>query len=213
MEKSCYYLSTLCWQFGRQVSLSEAHTLEFVARNSQVPVPRVITAFQTKNGQRCILMGRIPGVPLCSKFDHFSEETQRNIYRQLQRYTDQLRAIPPPKSGFVGAVDLGPIRDDRVYSGPPDPFNTVQEFHKALRDGIEENSGHVELDKMIERENGRDYSCRLTHGDLSFRNIIVQGETLTGIVDWETAEWHPDYWEYTITLDSFYDCTNQAADR
>jgi len=45
----------------------------------------------------------------------------------------------------------------------------------------------------------------MTHGDLSFRNIIVQGEKLTGIVDWETAGWYPDYWEYASTFYSFFD--------
>lgn len=48
----------------------------------------------------------------------------------------------------------------------------------------------------------------MTHGDLSFRNIIVQGEMLTGIVDWETAGWYPDYWEYASAFYSFFDCVD-----
>ncbi|KAM4054574.1 phosphotransferase enzyme family protein [Hirsutella rhossiliensis] len=37
----------------------------------------------------------------------------------------------------------------------------------------------------------------LTHGDLSSFNIMIQGDEVTGIVDWETAGWFPPYWEYT----------------
>lgn len=61
---------------------------------------------------------------------------------------------------------------------------------------------------MIETEKSRDYSYRITHGDLSFRIIIVQGEKLAGIVDWETAGWYPDYWEYASTFYSFFDCVD-----
>ena len=28
-------------------------------------------------------------------------------------------------------------------------------------------------------------------------NIIVRGDKVVGIIDWETAGWWPEYWEYT----------------
>lgn len=40
----------------------------------------------------------------------------------------------------------------------------------------------------------------LTHGDLSSPNILVEGENVTGIVDWETSVWYPAYWEYTSAM-------------
>jgi hypothetical protein len=30
-------------------------------------------------------------------------------------------------------------------------------------------------------------------------NIITRGDEVVGIVDWETAGWWPEYWEYTST--------------
>ncbi|KAI9681638.1 MAG: hypothetical protein M1829_000837 [Trizodia sp. TS-e1964] len=195
-------------KFSRHASLSEAHTLEFVSKNTSIPVPRVITAFESKDGLRYILMTRIPGVPLSRVFGLLSEEKQRNIMHQLRGYIDELRAIRNAEPGYVGAVNQGPLHDERVYSGPFGPFNSVPEFHKALRLGIDGNSGHAILDNMIERENMREYSCRMTHGDFAFRNIIYQGEKVTGIVDWETAGWYPDYWEYASAFYSFFDCTD-----
>lgn len=35
-----------------------------------------------------------------------------------------------------------------------------------------------------------------THGDRSSLNVLVSGETIVGIVGWETAGWYPSYWEY-----------------
>ena len=35
----------------------------------------------------------------------------------------------------------------------------------------------------------------LTHGDLP-HNILVDGSGITAIVDWETAGYYPDFWEY-----------------
>ncbi|KAI1125834.1 hypothetical protein F5Y10DRAFT_246234 [Nemania abortiva] len=37
----------------------------------------------------------------------------------------------------------------------------------------------------------------MPHGDLSGLNIIVRGDNVVGIVDWETAGWLPYYWEYS----------------
>lgn len=42
----------------------------------------------------------------------------------------------------------------------------------------------------------RDHRAVLTHGDLSPRNIIVQDNKITGLIDWEIAGWFPEYWEY-----------------
>lgn len=198
----------LVLKFGRHVSLAEAHTLVFLLKNTKIPVPRVITAFKSEKGCRYILMSRIPGVPLSNLFSELTEEQQRNITLQLRDYISELRTLRSPEPGYVGAVDLTPLHDERVHDGPFGPFDNVAEFHKALRGGIDEKSGHEELDNMIEQEKSRDYSCRMTHGDLSFRNIVTYGGKVTGIVDWETAGWYPDYWEYASAFYSFFDCVD-----
>lgn len=38
---------------GRHVSLSEVHKLAFVSKNTQIPFPRVTTAFESKSGPHC----------------------------------------------------------------------------------------------------------------------------------------------------------------
>lgn len=36
-----------------------------------------------------------------------------------------------------------------------------------------------------------------THGDLNLRNVMVKDGKLSGVVDWATAGWYPEYWDYT----------------
>lgn len=42
-----------------------------------------------------------------------------------------------------------------------------------------------------------DTKVYLTHGDLLPQNIMVEGSTITGIIDWETAGYYPEFWEYS----------------
>lgn len=57
---------------------------------------------------------------------------------------------------------------------------------------------------MIKAQNRRKYSIKFTHGDLAFHKILYLDGKITGIIDWESAGWFPDYWEYAITWDSFW---------
>lgn len=42
---------------------------------------------------------------------------------------------------------------------------------------------------------GRETMFVLTHGDLSPRNIMVDGSKVTGIVDWDNAGFYPEWAE------------------
>ena len=60
-------------------------------------------------------------------------------------------------------------------------------------------------DSMLALQDKKEYSVTFTHADLSFRNILYQDGKITGIVDWEFADWYPEYWEFPVTWDSFWD--------
>jgi Ser/Thr protein kinase RdoA (MazF antagonist) len=36
----------------------------------------------------------------------------------------------------------------------------------------------------------------LTHGDFRGGNILVAGDQVVGLLDWETCGWYPEYWEF-----------------
>ncbi|TLD12542.1 uncharacterized protein PgNI_02961 [Pyricularia grisea] len=39
-----------------------------------------------------------------------------------------------------------------------------------------------------------------THVDFNPTEILVRGDEVVGIIDWECAGWYPVYWEYTSTV-------------
>jgi aminoglycoside phosphotransferase len=50
---------------------------------------------------------------------------------------------------------------------------------------------------MIQLQDGPWPNPVFTHGDMSSLNVLVDGDNIVGIIDWETAGWYPHYWEYT----------------
>lgn len=88
-----------------------------MSKNSQIPVPRVITAFESTTGHRYILMALIRGVSLSNVFDELSGEKERKILGQLRNCISELRALPSSEPGYVDAVDLSPLHDERVHDG------------------------------------------------------------------------------------------------
>jgi aminoglycoside phosphotransferase len=114
----------------------------------------------------------------------------------------ELRSVPPPEGTSVGGVDGGPFYDCRLPSNPLwGPYATTRDFHEALANGANLDVEYAQLpDDVPElfefyRQSGN--QLVLTHGDLSSLNILVDGDEVMGILDWETGGWFPPYWEYT----------------
>jgi aminoglycoside phosphotransferase (APT) family kinase protein len=187
-----------CVKKATLLSVAEASTMQFVAESTSIPVPKVYCAFERK-GVTYILMERIDGQMIGSGWVRRSETSKAKLLAQLRDMIKQLRKIPPPNDCGVSNVDGGPIVDGRldgptVYHGP---FRDVQEFHRYLRkDFPHDPNGFAEVNKMVEAHEA-DWPLRFTHGDLSSSNILVKGDRIVGIVDWEISGWYPEYWEYT----------------
>jgi aminoglycoside phosphotransferase (APT) family kinase protein len=193
--------------------------MDFVSRQTKIPVPKIITAFQTESGHTFVLMTRIRGKQLYGTFDEASESAQRSYLAQLRRCLEELRSIKPPEPPFVGPFDHGALEDERAFYGRIGPFQTVQDFHSALVGHFDTSLGDSEqqereqgtaelwqsIRKIIKMQRSRPFAIKLTHGDLAFRNIIVDGGRIVGILDWEMGGWLPDYWELACTDAAFFD--------
>ncbi|KAM0424844.1 hypothetical protein ACHAPT_009900 [Fusarium lateritium] len=190
----------ICIKVRPDENLSEAYAMRFVASHTSIPVPKVYYAF-TYQGASYTVMSRTSGEMVGRGWKERSDESKTRILDQLRQMITELRSVPPPEGAGVSAIDGGPIYDchmpDPKYQGP---CATVYEFHKALVDGLDFNAncdnipGLPELVKFY-RESGNELV--LTHGDLTCRNILVRGDRVVGIVNWETAGWLPTYWEYS----------------
>lgn len=187
-----------CIKVGTLKQPAEAATLRFVAENTSIPVPKVYCAFERK-GCKYILMERVHGRTLREDWSERSSKSKAKILAQIQNMVDQIRRIPSPHDQGISNVAGGPLFDGRLSGGSyHGPFDTVQDFHKYLREGYEgEREDAHEANSLVESHNRSCGKPKFTHGDLSTLNIIARGDDVVGIIDWETAGWWPEYWEYT----------------
>ncbi|KAK3306716.1 uncharacterized protein B0T15DRAFT_150781 [Chaetomium strumarium] len=118
---------------GRDVHLTEAATLRFVAEKTSIPVPRVHCAFAHDN-RGIIVMERVPGVTLARAWKSLSAADRDAIFEQLRSMINELRSLPPgPGVGIESCVG-GSLTDPRLERANPrfGPFKTTQEFHLWL---------------------------------------------------------------------------------
>jgi len=189
--------SNICVKYGPLRYLSEARTMQFLAQNTSIPVPKVFCSFTHKDWTY-IVMERIHGEMIGRGWVARSAESKAKILFQVKDMVQEMRKIPP-QGIDVANVDGGPLNDCRL-PGPSryGPFKCIQDFHKHLRQGLEFNPKfELELRQLIAQHDGPWLPPVFTHGDLSSLNILARGDKVVGIVDWETAGWFPSYWEYT----------------
>jgi hypothetical protein len=78
---------------------------------------------------------------------------------------------------------------------PPKPFSSVKEYLDYFREVLLEVCSAEYVDELFQHLPTNAPIC-LAHGDLFPRNILVDGTTITDILDWETAGFYPEFWEY-----------------
>lgn len=180
-----------------------------VARTAGFPVPRVICYGEhpdTPHAPVSILMTRVPGKELGQVYETLSSEDQRSVVRELKGYLDVMRGWPNPWGANRICSLLGTaIRSVRVPNHYAGPFESEAEFNEYLiraswRGGF---SSDEEYNKALNLAKGMEkltHCILFTHGDLKPHNIMVEGGKITGFLDWESAGWYPEYWDFTTAL-------------
>ncbi|CZT07613.1 uncharacterized protein RAG0_13008 [Rhynchosporium agropyri] len=160
--------------------------------------PKGLLRFE-RNGCKFILMKRVQGDTLRNGWVKRSEASKEKILAQLKGIVDEMRRIPCPEGQGISNVAGGQLFDGRLSGGSfHGPFETTRDFHKYLREGHEGGREDApDANKLVEFHNQYSRPLVFSHGDLSTMNIMARGDDIVGIVDWETAGWWPDYWEYT----------------
>ncbi|KAI0161246.1 hypothetical protein GGR57DRAFT_351955 [Xylariaceae sp. FL1272] len=185
---------------------NEYAALQLVRQYTSIPVPNPLDVVLSEqedelspsSADAWLLISRLPGVPLSRCQDTLSEKDRRQIISQLQDYVTQLRCIPNRvnKDYPICNSQGGPVLDHRIGGATPvGPFADEASFSQMLR--------------FSDESSRRGHDIVFTHADLNPRNILVDEVTnkdgsthyeVTGIVDWETAGYYPEYWEYTKAL-------------
>ena len=171
--------------------------MRFIASNTSIPVPTVYFAFERK-GVTYIVMSRLVGSPIGQNWSRRSGQSKGRLLEQLRDYIQEMRILKPT-SGKVEGVDGSKVYDMRIPGGVRGfgPFDTIRNFHSFLTAGTTTSPDQFpDVNELITMYEDAEYTTRFTHGDLSSTNILVDGDKVTGIVDWDTCGWYPEYWEY-----------------
>ena len=190
------------------VHLTEASSLQFIAANTSLPVPRIHCAFVHRN-RAYLVMQRVQGVSLAMAWPSLSAAQLSAILKQLRAMLAELRALTPPPGAGIQSCTGGSLRDARIPRSRPrfGPFKSEQAFHLWLREGLrpeehpehddDQNQDWQDIKTMAARQDGRWPAPVFTHGDLNPFNVFVYGGQVVSIIDWEFSGWYPSYWEYT----------------
>lgn len=185
---------------------NEFNALRVVRKNTSIPVPRALDLGikpadpdePFSSPKAYLLTTRLPGQPLSRCLEIVSDLDLEQISYQLKDYLSQLRNIPKTANPEMAICNtLGEAcHDPRIQGGQPvGPFKDEAAFSQTLRYSDESaRRGH----EMV-----------FTHADLNPRNILVdrviqsdgsRSWEVTGIVDWETSGYYPEYWDYTKAM-------------
>ncbi|KAL3480414.1 kinase-like protein [Aspergillus californicus] len=205
---------------GWRVRMSEAEALILVADKTNVPVPKVLSAY-TIGDLGFILMSKIEGDTLGSHEDSLSTEQFESIIHQLKSHVLEWRTLRSP---YLGSVDGGPCEDiifRHIWdaNAPPKdygPFQSLEDYKlgiiEAVRLSRPPNYWTEAEEELKERilsysiENAASDLGVLTHGDLHSGNIMVKDGSVTGIVDWGEAG-------YSLPEREFFGARRIAIDR
>ncbi|KAF8340799.1 kinase-like domain-containing protein [Amanita rubescens] len=176
--------------------LEEAQNFLYIRQNTSIPVPRVLMAFE-QDGVGHLVMECVGGKQLAQAASDLTPEQLQSIAIQLADIVQQIRHLPLPIQ-VLGDRKGHPYRNDFFTPQyweesadviPAEAFRSIEEFHNywLSRSGLYEPLPDIQF-----------YSIVPAHGDLSSRNILVRGGTISAIVDWDTFGLYPDYWEAAL---------------
>ena len=187
MRRKVFRLGDSVIKFGPGVDAQEAQTMQFVRRATKVPVPETAT-----DGANVIVMDYVEGCNLQECWQAMSDAERQCIAEQMSDILHQLRGL---KGDYIGAVDRGPAVDMRRGVSTGGPFDSESEFNKFLLDNMISTTPLLYY-QSIQQMMRNDHNIVFSHGDLNLHNIIVKGGEIVALLDWETAGWYPEHWEY-----------------
>lgn len=202
---------------GSGVRSPEAEAMKFVFKHTDVPVPEVLFAnFMPDHGkfdrEECLKpdyrpaegmigMTIIPGTCLDQKWDTLDDEDKQSICLQLWDLITKIRDIARPQELeglYQCAADGSPSRDPMLedLQEPARPLSSDYELRARIYERYLHCGGSRHENQLLDMLPRSERSV-FTHADIAPRNVMVDEENnITGIIDWESAGWYPEYWEY-----------------
>lgn len=177
-------------KYGPKVRLMEAARMRYISQTTTLPVPRVHYAFE-HDGYGYIVMDQIQGNTLIHQIDTLDDAQLDDIARTLVCYIHEIRALSNDgTTGEMGSWPEGPYQN--IWFDDPHPVRAFK-WLEEMQEYLLRLSSRTYVAGLLDPV--RPAPVVLCHGDLNPTNIMVQGGKITGIIDWETLGFYPEWWE------------------
>lgn len=151
-------------------------------------------------GSDWLILDRVPGVPLSRAWPTMSVEHRREAIRQ---FTRRLRAVHQTQCpGLEGMADLPHLLDPAPTAGQA-VTRLVEAYERASQlpqvdSGLMDDAIHMirDLTPSLEPFN----TNTIVHGDLTFENVLWDGENITALLDFEFARPGPPDLDLDVLL-------------
>ncbi|EPS36219.1 hypothetical protein H072_10308 [Dactylellina haptotyla CBS 200.50] len=205
---------------GRNLDIEYLDTLRDIRDHApDIPVPETYAILEHEDTGIChIFMSKLEGQSLNKIWSTLSVKQKQSVQTQLDDLFRQLRLIKNEffEWGGGGTRRCKDIRKREIVAQYP--IFTEGHFNRFLlqASGYNKPSPRREMLNSFLRT---DHKVKLTHGDLHPRNIcaVLARETptdgneedqeeiiikVTGILDWDSSGWYPEYWEYVKAINT-----------
>ncbi|OWT42296.1 phosphotransferase enzyme family protein [Pochonia chlamydosporia 170] len=200
-------------KYGLNVSLVEGENMLLIGKILPAHVPEVYALYSKNEASgivHYIVMERITGDTLDTIWDGFDSAKKTEIAAKLRSYLDKIRCLPSP--GYFGCIGRRQFEDSMFWTAPDNnisnsaisgPFESESLLNSALIQKYIYNSGLNHKAAFYRRVLPlilRGHKPIFTHGDLQRKNVIIRENGEVVLIDWETAGWYPEYWEYAMAV-------------
>lgn len=151
-------------------------------------------------------MTRLPGLLLNNMDDTLDVEAEEPWLEELKECAQAMRQWCPPDENRICSSIETTIRSTRVPDHIMGPFASEKQFYDHLFNPVSAHGfkSQAEFDDTLLQANKlRQGSHKLTftHGDFKAHNILAGDDGhLSGFLDWESAGWYPEYWEFITAM-------------
>ncbi|KAI0041374.1 kinase-like protein [Auriscalpium vulgare] len=177
------------------VTQSEIIAMVLVAENTDIPVPRVLDVIENDD-ELFVLMTRLPGVPCSGLMSEMDQSSREGVKNDLRCWLAQLRRLPVPPHAKVSDCLGGGSMQHRIASTPIGPFPSVSDVHEYILSHVWGPHRDEVLDVARLLSYSKTHRLCFTHGDLRPWNVLYHNGHLSGLVDFGSAGWFPEYWEH-----------------
>lgn len=151
--------------------------------------PRIV-ASSAGTAADYLIVARLPGSPLSRWWPDMSKEQRREAVKQLATCLKSLHSTPAPQG--LPTIDSSPqLIDFAVFPTTRPISDTIKRLrsNRHLDPDLLDAAGTI-VDECGPNLCGSDASF-LIHGDLTFENILWDGRSITGLLDFEWARAAP----------------------